>query len=49
MENSKALEDYKNGKVQAKQAIFGACVRALKNTADIDIIRELLDKKLNNL
>lgn len=49
LENSKALEDYKNGKVQAKQAIFGACVRALKNTADIDIIRELLDKKLSNM
>ena len=48
-ENAKALEDYKNGKVKAKQALFGACMRALKNTADTDVIRELLDKKLDNI
>ncbi len=45
-ENQKAIEDYKNGKVKAKQALFGACMRALKNTADTAVIRELLDKKL---
>ena len=45
-ENAQALEDYRNGKVKAKQALFGACMRALKNTADPDIIRELLDAKL---
>ncbi len=49
LENAQAHEDYKNGKVKAKQALFGACIRALKNTADTDIIRELLDKKLSNL
>ena len=46
-ENAQALEDYKNGKVKAKQALFGACMRALKNTADTDVIRELLDDKLS--
>ena len=45
-ENPKAIEDYKNGKVKAKQALFGACMRALKNTADTSVIRELLDEKL---
>ena len=46
-ENTKAIEDYKNGKVKAKQALFGACMRELKNTADTDVIRELLDEKLS--
>ena len=46
-ENAKAIEDYKNGKVKAKQALFGACMRALKNVADPDVIRELLDEKLS--
>ncbi len=46
-ENGKAVEDYKNGKVKAKQALFGACMRALKNTADTALIRELLDDKLS--
>lgn len=49
LENAQALEDYKNGKVKAKQALFGACIRALKNTADTDVIRELLDEKLSNM
>ncbi len=46
-ENAQAVEDYKNGKVKAKQALFGACMRALKNMADTDVIRELLDDKLS--
>ncbi len=48
-ENAQAVEDYKNGKVKAKQALFGACMRALKNTADPDVIRELLDDKLSKI
>lgn len=47
-ENAQAIEDYKNGKVKAKQALFGACMRALKNIADTAAIRELLDAKLEN-
>ncbi len=47
IENRKAVEDYKNGKVKAKQALFGACMRALKNTADTAVIRELLDDRLS--
>ena len=46
-ENAKALEDYRNGKVKAKQALFGACMKALKNTADTALIRELLDERLS--
>ncbi len=46
-ENAQAVADFKNGKEKAKQAIFGACMRALKNTADANVIRELLDKKLS--
>ena len=47
-ENAQAIADYKNGKVKAKQALFGACMRALKNTADTDIIKELLERKIDN-
>lgn len=48
-ENAQAIEDYKNGKVKAKQALFGACMRALKNTADTDVIRQVLDDKLSKI
>lgn len=47
-ENDQAVNDYKNGKEKAKQALFGACMRELKNTGDIALIRELLDNKLAN-
>ena len=46
-ENAQAVEDYRNGKVKAKQAIFGACMRELKNTADTAVIKSLLDQKLD--
>ncbi|MBQ3061229.1 MAG: Asp-tRNA(Asn)/Glu-tRNA(Gln) amidotransferase subunit GatB [Lachnospiraceae bacterium] len=46
--NAQAVNDYKNGKEKAKQALFGACMRELKNTGDIALIRELLDSKLAN-
>ncbi|MBQ8188266.1 MAG: Asp-tRNA(Asn)/Glu-tRNA(Gln) amidotransferase subunit GatB [Lachnospiraceae bacterium] len=48
-ENAQAIEDYKNGKVKAKQALFGACMRELKNTADTAVIKEVLDKKLESV
>ena len=48
-ENTKAVEDYKDGKEKAKQALFGACMRELKGTANTDVIRELLDKKLESV
>ncbi len=48
-ENAKAVEDFKSGKVKAKQALFGACMRELKGTANTDVIRELLDKRLENI
>lgn len=46
-ENAQAVQDYRNGKEKAKQAIFGACMRELKNTADTAVIKELLDRKLD--
>ena len=48
-ENPKAVEDFKGGKVKAKQALFGACMKELKGTANTDVIRELLDKKMESL
>ncbi len=48
-ENAQAIEDYKNGKVKAKQALFGACMRELKNTADTAVIKEILEKKLMDI
>lgn len=47
-ENPQAIEDYKNGKVKAKQALFGACMKQLKGAGDPAEINALLDKKLNN-
>ena len=48
-ENAQAIADYKNGKVKAKQSLFGACMKELKNTGDTAVIRELLEKKLENI
>ena len=45
-ENPKAVEDFKGGKVKAKQALFGDCMKELKGTANTDVIRELPDKKM---
>jgi len=44
--NAQAIEDYKNGKTKAKQALFGACMKELKGTADPALISELLENKL---
>ena len=48
-ENPKAIEDFKSGKVKAKQALFGACMKELKGAGDPNVIREILDKKLENI
>lgn len=47
--NARAVEDYKNGKVKAAQALFGACMRELKGAGDPAMIKELLEKKLQEL
>lgn len=44
--NPQAIEDFKNGKTKAAQALFGACMRELKGAGDPAVIKELLDKKL---
>ncbi len=48
-ENTRAIEDYKNGKEKAKQALFGACMKELKGAGDVAVIRTLLDQKLKNI
>ena len=48
-ENAQAIADYKSGKVKAKQALFGACMKELKNTADTAVIKEVLEKKLMDI
>ncbi len=45
-ENAQAVEDYKNGKVKAMQALFGACMRELKGAGDPTVIKSLLESKL---
>ncbi len=46
--NPQAVEDYKNGKVKAIQALFGACMKELKGAADPAVIKETLEAKLKN-
>ncbi len=47
-ENARVVEDFKNGKVKAKQALFGACMKELKGAGDPAVIKEMLDEELNN-
>ncbi len=47
-ENPRAIEDYKNGKEKAKQALFGACMKELKGAGDVAVIKEILENKLKN-
>ncbi len=47
-DNPAAVQDYKNGKVKAIQALFGACMKQLKGAGDPSVIKELLESKLNN-
>lgn len=45
-DNPKSVEDYKNGKVKALQAIFGACMKELKGAGDPAMIKALLEEKM---
>ncbi len=45
-ENGKAVEDFRNGKTKALQALFGACMRELKGAGDPAVIKQLLEKKM---
>ncbi len=47
-QNTRAVEDFKNGKEKAKQALFGACMKQLRGAGDPAVIKEMLDTKLNN-
>ncbi len=44
--NSQAVEDYRNGKVKALQALFGACMKELRGAGDPSVIKALLENKL---
>lgn len=46
-ENPKSVEDYKAGKVKAKQAIFGGVMKALKGRGDPGQINRLLQEALD--
>ncbi len=48
-ENPQAVADFKNGKVKAAQALFGACMKELKGAGNPGTIKEILDSKLNSL
>ncbi len=45
-DNPQAVQDYKNGKVKALQAIFGACMKELKGSGDPAVVKALLEKKM---
>ncbi len=45
-ENPQSVEDFKNGKVKALQALFGACMKELKGAGDPAVIKTLLEEKL---
>ena len=45
-ENQQAVNDFKNGKVKALQALFGACMKELKGAGDPAVIKELLENKM---
>ena len=45
-ENPQSVEDFKNGKVKALQALFGACMKELKGAGDPAVIKTLLEAKL---
>ena len=47
-QNPRAIEDFKNGKEKAKQALFGACMKQLRGAGDPAVIKQILDTKLNN-
>ena len=45
-ENEQAVNDFRNGKVKALQALFGACMKELKGAGDPSVIKELLENKM---
>ena len=45
-ENTQSVQDYKNGKVKAIQALFGACMKELKGAGDPAVIKTVLEEKL---
>ena len=48
-QNPQAVEDFKNGKIKALQALLGACMKELKGAGDPATIKEILENKMQNL
>ena len=48
-ENPKAVEDFKGGKVKAKQALFGACMKELKGKADGGLVNKIVREEIQKL
>ena len=46
LDNPQSVTDYKNGKVKAMGALFGACMKELKGAGDPQIIKTILEEKL---
>ena len=44
--NPQAVEDFKNGKTKALQALFGFCMKQLKGAGDPAVIKAMLEEKL---
>jgi len=44
--NPQAVEDFKNGKTKALQALFGFCMKQLKGAGDPAVIKTMLEEKL---
>ncbi|MBE7027166.1 MAG: Asp-tRNA(Asn)/Glu-tRNA(Gln) amidotransferase subunit GatB [Ruminococcaceae bacterium] len=45
-QNPQSVQDFKNGKTKALQALFGACMKELKGAGDPAVIKALLEEKL---
>ena len=48
-ENAQAIEDYRNGKEKALQAVFGACMKELKGAGNPQVVKAILESKISNL
>ena len=45
--DERSVNDYKNGKEKALQALFGMCMRELKGNCNPQVLREILIKKIS--
>ena len=48
-ENAQAIEDYRNGKEKALEAVFGACMKELKGAGNPQVVKTILESKISKL